>query len=254
MKNLKNVLIVGAAVLLTAGAVGGVAYLTKGFTTVEPIADLTKQGTVVYKLEKTVAPLTHIATFDIADDDQEAVSGGNFVTTVQLDDAEEFLANVPGTINSVQSLSLLSASQGELVADQESASGVLNVSTLFSVGSLSMHEWASTSAENTKVKAFDTVRINIDLDSKALLVSSMDVYEEIDSVTAKKQFAKVEYITSLQSYIDVDLKEIGEDGCINALNYEIVGLGGNVIPDLEIKSIELVNKACAYDFISIFEI
>ena len=92
MKNLKNVLIVGAAVLLTAGAVGGVAYLTKGFTTADPISDLTKQGEVVQVLEKTVDPLTHLATYAIPTADVEAVSGGNIAVPFYLDDEDEFLS------------------------------------------------------------------------------------------------------------------------------------------------------------------
>lgn len=248
MKNLKNVLIVGAAVLLTAGAVGGIAYMTKGFTTVDPVVDLTKRGTVVYKLEKTVAPLTHIATFDIADDDQESISGGNFITTVQLDTAEEFVANVAGTISSINNLGYFSASQGELIAAQESASDVLNVGNLF-YGNYVIHEWTSSSPQNTKLKAFDTLRINFDLAEKALLVSSAK-FEEVEGDGYIKKFAKVENITSLHSYIDIDMSEIGEDGSVDYLSYQIVGLAGNVIPDLEIKSFELVNKACAYDFVT----
>lgn len=247
----KNALIVAAAVLLTAGAVGGIAYLTKGFTTVDPIVDLTKQGKVVYSLEKTVAPLTHIATWDIPDDKQETVSGGNFVTTFQLDAAEEFVANVAGTISSIESLGHFSASQGELIAAQESASGVLNVGNLFTQG-YDIHEWTSSSRENTKLKPFDTLRINFDLAEKALLVSSVDFAESANDAPIKK-FAKVENITSLHSYIDIDMSEIGEDGYAT-LSYQIVGLAGNVIPDLEIKSVELVNKACAYDFVSYAEV
>lgn len=244
----KNALIVAAAVLLTAGAVGGIAYLTKGFTTVDPLVDLTKQGTVVYKLEKTVAPLTHIATWDIPDDKQETVSGGNFETSFQLDDDEEFVVNVGGTISNINNLGYFSAAQGELIAAQESASGALNTGDLF-IGSYSIHEWTSTSEENTKLKAFDTLRINFDLAEKALLVSSAVFAEAADDALIKK-FAKVENITSLHSYIDIDMSEIGEDGYVDGLSYQIVGLGGNVIPDLEIKSVELVNKACAYDFVS----
>lgn len=248
MKNLKNVLIVGAAVLLTAGAVGGIAYMTKGFTTVDPVVDLTKQGTVVYKLEKTVAPLTHIATWDIPDDKQETVSGGNFATTFQLDVGEEFVANVGGTISTIENLGYFSAAQGELIADQETASDVLNVGNLFHAG-YDIHEWTSSSEENTKLKAFDTLRINFDLAEKALLVSS-STFVESEDANAIKKFAKVENITSLHSYIDIDMSEIGQDGYIELISYQIVGLAGNVIPDLEIKSVELVNKACAYDFVS----
>lgn len=248
----KNALIVAAAVLLTAGAVGGIAYLTKGFTTVDPIVDLTKQGKVVYSLEKTVTSLTHVATWDIPDDKQETVSGGNFSTTFQLDAAEEFVANYAGTISAINVLGYFSASQGELIAAQESASDVLNVGYLFS-GSYNIHEWTSSSDENTKLKAFDTLRINFDLAEKALLVSSAEFTEAVGD-SAIKKFAKVENITSLHSYIDIDMSEIGEDGYVDSISYQIVGLAGNVIPDLEIKSVELVNKACAYDFVSYQEV
>ncbi len=248
----KNALIVAAAVLLTAGAVGGIAYMTKGFTTVDPVVDLTKQGTRVYALEKTVAPLTHIATWDIPDDKQETISGGNFSASFQLDVAEKFVANVAGTISTIENLGYFSASQGELIAAQESASDVLNVGILFSQG-YNIHEWTSSSAENTKLKAFDTLRINFDLAEKALLVSSSEFAEEANDPLIKK-FAKVENITSLHSYIDIDMSEIGEDGYVNNITYQIVGLSGNVIPDLEIKSVELVNKACAYDFVSYTEV
>ena len=248
MKNLKNVLIVGATVLLTAGAVGGVAYLTKGFTTVDPISDLTKQGVVVYKLVKTVDPLTHVATFDIADADQESISGGNFSISVQLDTAEEFVANSASTIARISNLGYFSTAQSEQLAAQESATDVLNIGNLF-LGSYNIHEWTSSSVENTKVKAFDTVRLNIDLAEKALLASSASV-QEVAGEGYVKKFAKIENITSLHTYIDIDMSEIGEDGDVDGLSYQLVGLAGNVIPDLEIKSIELVNKACAYDYVS----
>lgn len=248
----KNAVAITVSVLATALLVGGVAYLTKGFTTVDPISDLTKQGTVVYKLEKTVAPLTHVATFDIADDDQESISGGNFITTVQLDAAEEFVANAASTIAGITNLGHFSSAQGEQLAAQESASGVLNVGDLF-VGSYDIHEWTSSSVENTKMKAFDCVRLNIDLAEKALLVSSAEV-EEVAGEGYVKKFAKIENITSLHTYIDIDMSEIGEDGSVDALSYQLVGLAGNAIPDLEIKSIELVNKACAYDYVSYEEI
>lgn len=248
----KNAVAITVSVLATALLVGGVAYLTKGFTTVDPISDLTKQGVVVYKLEKTVAPLTHIATFDIADDDQESISGGNFSTEVQLDASEKFVANDASTIAGIENLGFFSTAQSERLAAQESATDVLNIGGVF-FGSYSIHEWTSSSEENTKVKAFDTVRLNIDLAEKALLVSSAEV-EEVAGEGYVKKFAKIENITSLHTYIDIDMSEIGEDGSVNNLSYQIVGLGGNVIPDFEIKSIELVNKACAYDFVSYVEI
>lgn len=244
----KNAVAITVSVLATALLVGGVAYLTKGFTTVDPISDLTKRGVVVYKLEKTVNPLNHTVTFDIADDDQESISGGNFTTTVCLDSADEFIENEALTISDIQNLGYFSTAQSEHLAAQESATDVLNIGTLF-YGSYDIHEWTSSSEENTKLKAFDTVRLNIDLAEKALLVSSAAV-EEVAGEGYVKKFAKIENITSLHTYIDIDMSEIGEDGSVDALSYQIVGLGGNVIPDLEIKSIELVNKACAYDFVS----
>jgi len=249
MKNLKNVLIVGAAVLLTAGAVGGVAYLTKGFTTADPISDLTKQGEVVQVLEKTVDPLTHLATYAIPTADVEAVSGGNIAVPFYLDDEDEFLSYDPaGTIDDVGDLSLFSASQTAKIEDQLNGAGELNVGILFSNG-YNIHEWASTSEADTKIKAFDTLRFNISIPEMVMLVSSGKIAEEAAD-TPVKSFAKVETITALHTYIDIDMSEVGTDGYMSGIVYSLVGLEGNAIPDIEIKSVELVNKACAYDFVS----
>lgn len=249
----KNALIVAAAVLLTAGAVGGIAYMTKGFTTVDPIAELTKQGTVAYKLEKTVAPLTHVATYALASADVEAVSGGNIVVPFSLDAEEEFLLNDPaGILSDVGNMSLFSSSQTEKISDQMNGNEELNYSTLFA-GGYNIHEWSSSSTEDTKMKAFDTLRINLSISEMVMLVSSAEKCEEADD-SRVKAFAKVETITALHTYIDIDMSEVGTDGWAENILYAFVGLEGNSIPDIEIKSVELVNKACAYDFVSYFDV
>lgn len=254
MKNLKNVLIVGAAVLLTAGAVGGVAYLTKGFTTADPISDLTKRGEVVQILEKTVDPLTHIATYSIPVADLPAEDAGTFSVSEQLDAEEEYLLNGVDAPGDVIDLSAFSAAQAEKIADQANGAGNINFATLWANAGYSIHEWEdATSEADTKLEAFDTVRINFSLSKSVMLVSNGYKLEDSDQTSPTKAFSKVETLTPLQTYIDIDHSEIGTTGSMDNMAFVLVGLNGDAIPDVEIKSIELVNKACAYDFISYVE-
>lgn len=248
----KNAIGIVCAIALTAGAVGGIAYLTKGFTTADPISDLTKKGVVVTNLEKTVDPLTHVATFAVAAADLPEENAGAFSLGFTLDADEEYLANSVDALADVIDLSAFSVAQTEKISDEANGSGNINYASLFYQG-YKIHEWVTTSEADTKLEAFDTVRINLSISESVMLVSEGKKYEEAADTLQVKAFSKVETLTPLHTYIDIDHSEIGEDGMMDSLSYVLVGLNGEAIPDIEIKSVQLVNKACSYDFISYVE-